>query len=143
MTSRLMETTRDLAARAMFDIQQKAGVAWNSAGVSEGVIRQILYIDWKGANFSKLIKTTDGYWALREKGIEMSSHALSRYYDTGCNPDSALSVDGFAALYRRGANYTQGKDGRNVYFNGQHDIIENPENHVIVSFIYRRTVKDT
>lgn len=88
-------------------------------------------------------KTIDGYWALREEGIEMSGHALSRYYDPKRNAGNAFSVRDFAALYRRGANYTQETDGRSVYFDGQHAIIENPENHVIVSFIYRRTIKDT
>lgn len=48
-------------------------------------------------------KTITGYWTFREKGVEMSSHALSRYYDPGRSNEGTFSVDDFVALYRRGS----------------------------------------
>lgn len=48
-------TVKDSGARAMFDIQQRAGVAWNFSGVNDRLVRQIVYEDWSGAGFSQRI----------------------------------------------------------------------------------------
>lgn len=73
----LLFTVKGSAARAMFDIQQHAGVAWSYAGVNDRLIRQIVHEDWSGAGFSTRI------WKNNEKLSQTLSDVLTSGLATG------------------------------------------------------------
>lgn len=73
----LFGAVKESAARAMFDIQQHAGVAWSYAGIDDRLIRRIVHEDWSGAGFSGRI------WKNSAKLSETLSDVLTSGMMTG------------------------------------------------------------
>lgn len=99
ISSYLMDTAAEQTAQSMFALQRQAGVAWSFSGASEGMLRQIVYSDWSGANFSRRI------WRDRTA----LSGALTEIIGSGLMTGQSIKHMSEMLAYKMGVSYGHAK----------------------------------
>ena len=110
---------------------------WASVKRAASTIREVEGKPWTDA-FKK--KAKDTYWTMRGHGVEMSSHALSRYLPRRDKVEGGLTTDQLADICKKPANYKQ-PDGRAVRYYDGVALIFNAKTEEMVSFVVRKDPK--
>ena len=99
----LEDIIRDTYYRGVFDMQQRAGIAFSFSKVSERMIKEILQQNWSGAHYSKRI------WGNTDELAEQLQQTLMKGVLTGASSGRMANeiIERFHASYSRALTLTR------------------------------------
>lgn len=99
----LEDIIRDTYYRGVFDMQQRAGIAFSFSKVSERMIKEILQQNWSGAHYSKRI------WGNTDELAELLQQTLMKGVLTGASSGRMANeiMERFHASYSRALTLTR------------------------------------
>ena len=120
------------------DLKYNEPEKWESTKLSYGVISEIDKKNWHNSFKDKAKQT---YFDFKNEGVEMSSHAISRYLPRKNGKQGiSYSFNDIVKQSKMPMNYTQ-TDGRGVKYYNNVALVYNNKGEVIVSIVNRKHPK--
>lgn len=122
---------------AFQDLKYNNSTAYESLKKSYRTISEIQNKSWE-SSFKD--KAQNAYFDFKAEGVEMSSHAISRYLSRNGKDGIEYSFDSITKQSRKEFNYLQ-QDGRSVKYYNNVALVYNENQDTIVSLINRKNPK--